>query len=84
MNKNCLGIFFLFITSFLINNQTVGQDLLITTNDDSIACEYVSVDSLNYHVLVVYGGDIIKAETYLKTNVKKLITDYKIYKQLPI
>ncbi|MFA9213249.1 MAG: hypothetical protein ACEQSR_05310 [Candidatus Methylacidiphilales bacterium] len=83
MNKNCLGIFFLFVISFLINNRTVGQDLLITTKDDSIACELVSVDSLNYHVLVVYGGDIIKAETYLKTNVKKLISDYKIYQELP-
>lgn len=83
MNKNCLGIFFLFVISFLINNRTVGQDLLITTNDDSIFCKFISVDSLNFHIEFVYQSDLVQNQSYLKTNVKKLIIDYKTYQQLP-
>lgn len=83
MNKNCLGIFFIFVISFLINNRTVGQDLLITTNDDSIFCKFISVDSLNFHIEFVYQSDLVQNQSYLKTNVKKLIIDYKTYQQLP-
>lgn len=85
MNKNSLNIFFLFIISFLLNNQAAGQDLLITNKDDSIDCKFVSVDSLNYQVWVLSeDGNVGYEVGYLKTTVKKLIIDFKIYKQIPI
>lgn len=65
----------------MATKKIVAQDLLITNNNDSIKCEFLSMNDSNY-IVKIHNGCLIYHEEYSKASIKKLITDYYIYKQL--